>query len=67
MFNEKESCELILIHKTDNVDNSLNVKVDAIVKKDSGKCLITMTDISEIKKVESELKKTIQLLQDQNR
>jgi PAS domain-containing protein len=62
MLNQKESCELILLHKTDMVDNSMFVHADAQVSKDNSKCLITMIDISEQKKLEMELNKTIELL-----
>ncbi len=63
-LNEKESCELILIHKTDKVDKSMYVHVDAQLSKDSTKCLINMTDISGCKNLELELKKTLELLRE---
>ena len=66
MLKEKESCELILIHKTDKIDKSLDVQVDAQLSKDGTKCLITMVDISERKKLEKELNKTIELLREHN-
>jgi len=66
-LNEKEKCELILIHKTDKVDKSLYVHVDAKLSKDSTKCLFTMTDISERKRLEIELNKKIELLREHNR
>jgi PAS domain-containing protein len=66
MLNEKESCELILIHKTDTIDKSMCVHIDAQVTKDNSKCMITMTDISELKRVETELRKTVKLLQEHN-
>jgi PAS domain S-box-containing protein len=66
MLNQKESCELILIHKTDSVDKSMYVHADAQVSKDNSKCLIIMTDISELKKLEMELKKTIEILREHN-
>lgn len=62
-LNEKESCELILIHKTDKVDKSMYVHVDAQLCKDMSKCLFTMIDISDRKKLEIELNKTTKLLQ----
>ena len=62
MLREKENCELILLHKTDTVDKSMCVHVDAKVSKDNSKCMFTMTDISELKKLEIELKKTVDLL-----
>jgi PAS domain-containing protein len=62
IFKEKESCELILLHKTDTVDKSMYVHVDAQVSKDNSKCMLTMIDISERKKLEMELNKTIELL-----
>jgi PAS domain-containing protein len=66
MLNQKESCELILLHKTDKIDKSICVHIDAQLAKDSGKCLITMTDISERQKLEIELNKTIKLLREHN-
>jgi len=66
MLNQKESCELILLHKTDKIDESICVHIDAQLAKDSGKCLITMTDISERQKLEIELNKTIKLLREHN-
>jgi len=65
-LNEKESCELLLLHKTDTVDKSMTVRVDAHLSKDLTKCLFTMIDISEQKKLESELNKTIKLLREHN-
>lgn len=66
MFNEKESCELILLHKTDAVDKSICVHVDAKLSEDGSKCLMIITDISEQKKLEMELKKTVELLREHN-
>jgi PAS domain-containing protein len=66
MLREKESCELILLHKTDKVDKSMCVHVDAQVTKDNSKCMFTMIDISELKKLESELNKTVKLLREHN-
>jgi PAS domain-containing protein len=63
-LNEKESCELILIHKTDKVDKSMYVHVDAQLCKDMSKCLFTMVDISGCKNLELELKKTLELLRE---
>ena len=65
-LNVKESSELILLHKTDKVDNSLCVLVDAQLSKDRTKCMFTMTDISELKKIQMELKRTIALLREHN-
>ena len=65
-LNEKESCELLLLHKTDTVEKSMYVHVDAQVCKGQNKCMITMIDISERKKLELELKKTIELLREHN-
>jgi len=59
MLNEKESCELILLLKTDTVDKSMYVHVDAQLSKDGTKCLFIMTDISDCKKLEIELKKKL--------
>ena len=64
MLREKENCELILLHKTDKVDKSMFVHVDAKLSKDHTKCLFTMTDISELKKMEIEHKKIIDLLRE---
>ncbi len=61
---EKESCELLLLHKTDTIEKTLYVHVDAHISKDHDKCLISMTDISERKKLETELNKTIKFLQE---
>jgi PAS domain S-box-containing protein len=66
ILNQKESCELLLLHKTDTVDKSMYVHVDAQVSKDNSKCMITMIDISERKKLEMELTKTIELLRANN-
>ena len=66
MFNEKESCELILLHKTDTIDKSICVHVDAKLSENGKKCLMTITDISEQKKLEMELKKTVELLREHN-
>jgi PAS domain S-box-containing protein len=66
MLNEKESAELILLHKTDKVDKTMYVHVDAQVSKDNTKCMFTMTDISELKKLENELNKTVKLLIEHN-
>jgi len=63
---EKESCELILLHKTDTVDKSICVHVDAQLSKNASKCLLTMSDISERKKLEIELNKTVELLREHN-
>ena len=63
-LNEKQSCELQLIHKTDKVDKSLYVHVDAQLSKDLSKCLFTMTDISEHRKLKMELNKTVELLRE---
>ena len=63
-LNGKESSELILIHKTDVVDKSICVHVDAILSNDKSKCMITMIDISERKKLEIELTKTVELLKE---
>jgi len=49
-LNEKESCELILLHKTDTIEKLMLVHVEAQLSKDSTKCMFTMTDISERKK-----------------
>jgi len=65
-LNVKDSCELILLHKTDKVDNSLCVHVDAQLSKDRTKCMFTMTDISELKKIQKELNRTIALLREHN-
>jgi PAS domain-containing protein len=54
--NEKESCELILLHKTDSVDKSICVQVDAHLSKDSTKCLFTMSDITDRKRLQKEFK-----------
>jgi len=58
-LNEKESCELILLHKTDTIEKLMLVHVDAQLSKDSTKCMFTMTDISERKKMEIELNKKV--------
>ena len=58
--------KLILIHKTDTVDKSMFVHADAQISKDYSKCMIIMTDISECKKLEMELKKTIEILREHN-
>ena len=50
-LNEKESCELILLHKTDTIEKLMLVHVDAQLSKDRTKCMFTMTDISERKKM----------------
>lgn len=63
-LNEKENCELILLHKTDTVDKTMYVHVDAQLSKDDTKCLFTMIDISERKKLEIELQKTVELLRE---
>jgi PAS domain-containing protein len=65
-LNEKESCELILLHKTDTVDKSMFVHIDAHASKDNSKCMFTMTDISDRKKLEIELNKTVELLREHN-
>jgi PAS domain S-box-containing protein len=62
MFKEKESCELVLLHKTNTVDELMVVQVEAQVSKDNSKCMLTMIDISDRKKMEMELNKTIELL-----
>jgi len=61
-LNEKESCELILLHKTDTVDKSMYIHVDAQVSKDNSKCMLTMIDISDRKKLETELNKTVKFV-----
>lgn len=66
MLNQIESCELILIHKTDTVDKSMYVHADAQISKDYSKCMIILTDTSEWKKLEVELKKTIEILRARN-
>ncbi|MEI6755010.1 MAG: PAS domain-containing protein [Paludibacter sp.] len=66
MLNEKESCELLLLHKTSTIEKLMFVYVEAKLSKDNTKCMITMIDISERKKLEIELNKTIKLLQEQN-
>ena len=66
MLNEKASCELILLHKTDTIDKSMCVHVDAQLSKNASKCLITMIDISERKKLEIKLNKTVELLRKHN-
>jgi PAS domain-containing protein len=63
---EKESCELILLHKTDTIDKSICVHVDAQVSKDYSKCMFTMIDLSEQKKLEIELNNTLELLREHN-
>jgi PAS domain S-box-containing protein len=65
-LNEKEDCELILLHKTDIVDKTMCVHVDAHLSKNRSKCLITMTDISERKKLETKLSETVELLRVHN-
>ncbi|MFZ4457324.1 MAG: hypothetical protein ACOYOT_14015 [Bacteroidales bacterium] len=66
ILNLKESCELILIHKTDTVDKSMYVQVDAHISKDNNKCMMTLIDISVQKKLETELNKTIEILRSHN-
>jgi hypothetical protein len=66
MLNEKVSCELILLHKTDTFDKSMCVQVDAQRSKNASKCLLTMIDISERKKLEIKLNKTVELLRKHN-
>jgi len=66
ILNEKASCELILLHKTDTIDKSMYVHVDAKLSKDNTKCMITMIDISEQKKLEIKLNKTVELLRKHN-
>jgi PAS domain S-box-containing protein len=66
MLNEKESAELILLHNTDTVDKTMYVHVDAHLSKDLTKCFFTLTDISERKKLENELNKTVKLLREHN-
>lgn len=66
MLNQKENCELLLLHKTDTVDKSMYVHVDAKLAKESSKCMITMIDISKRKKLEHELNKSIELLREHN-
>jgi PAS domain-containing protein len=66
MLNEKESCELLLLHKTATIEKTMYVHIDAKLSKDSTKCLLNMTDISERKKLEIELNKTINLLREHN-
>ena len=65
-LNETVSCELLLLHKTDIDDKTMYVQVDAQLSKDSSKCLLTMTDISERKKLVRELNKTIEILRENN-
>jgi PAS domain-containing protein len=59
IFKEKESCELILLHKTDTVENLMVVQVEAQVSKDYSKCMLTLIDISARKKMEVDLEKTL--------
>jgi len=66
ILNKKESCEFLLLHKTDTVDKSMYVQVDAQLSNDNSKCLLTMTDISGHKKLEIELNKTVELLRAHN-
>jgi len=66
MLREKESCELILLYKTNKVDKSMCVHVDAQVSKDNSKCMFTMIDISELKRLENDLNKTVKLLREHN-
>ena len=63
---EKESCEFLLLQKTSTIEKLMFVYVEAKLSKDNTKCMITMIDISERKKLEIELNKTIKLLQEQN-
>jgi len=65
-YNQKETCELLLLPKTDKKDKLMYIYVDALVTKNTNKCLFTMIDISERKKMEVELIKTTSQLRQLN-
>ncbi|MEI8271946.1 MAG: PAS domain-containing protein [Paludibacter sp.] len=62
--NLKESCELLLYIGPDK--KSCYVLIDALVSQDSNTCLITMTDITELKSKEEELNSALKRYKELN-
>jgi PAS domain S-box-containing protein len=63
-FREKQSCELLLKSSS---DTPCYIHVDALVSQITSACLITMIDISELKKTEIELQKALHQYKELNR
>jgi len=63
-FREKQSCELLLKSSS---DTPCYIHVDALVSESTSACLITLIDISELKKTEVELQKALHQYKELNR
>ena len=63
-FREKQSCELLL---KSGSNSPCYIHVDALVSQSTNTCLITMIDISELKKTEIELRKELDRYEGLNR
>jgi PAS domain-containing protein len=55
-FKQKRSCELLL---QSSIDKPCYVHIDALVSQNTNNCLLTMFDITERKKMELELQKSL--------
>jgi len=63
-FLEKQSCELVL---KSNSGNPCYIHVEALISQSTNTCLITLIDISELKKTEIELRKALDRYEGLNR